>query len=126
MCIDTSIINNPSTTCTDKNPVTATSTVLANHVCMQENAISTITGLSEDYLVRNTHIDGIKDESTREMCTDDFHVEDNVADFGLILDNEGANNSEISEKCIEREIENSEKCCLDNITFNGSRSGIWQ
>ena len=71
---------------------------------MQESAKSTITALSEDYLVQNTYIDAIKDESTRETCTDNFHVEDNVTDFGLMLDNEGAHNSGNSEKFIEREI----------------------
>ena len=75
-----------------------------NDICIQENAISTITGLSEDYLVQNTYVNAINDKSTRETCTDDFHVEDNVPDFGLMLDNEGANNPGNSEKCMEREI----------------------
>ena len=104
MSMDTSTINDPSTTCTDKNPLTLTSTVSVNNVCIQENTISTITGLSEDYLVQNTYVDAMNDKSTRETCTDDFHVEDNVPDFGLMLDNEGGNNSGNSKKCMEREI----------------------
>ena len=60
---------------------------------MDQNAISRLNMLSEDYVVRSTHLDVSRDESTRDTSTDDFHVDDNVSDFMLLADNDGDNNS---------------------------------
>ena len=104
MSMHTTTMNDPSTTVPDKKQITAINTVPCNEVGMQEDSVSTITSLCEDYLVQNTYIDNINDDSTRDTTIDDFTdftVEDNVPDIGLMLQKLETDNAEKKPNSLE-------------------------